>query len=432
MIACALVAAVVIAIATWISNRGIERLADEARGVSRGDARRVTVERGGALGDLGGAVNDLAAGAERAAAALTAERGLLGSVLGSLRQGVVVLDADRHIRVTNAAARRLLELDDDAVGNDLLGRVRVPALLALIGEPDAAGPIDVDLPGGAKVSARVAPLADLPGGGILLILEDVTSVRRLETMRKDFVANVSHELRTPVSIIRVNAETLSGGALDDPRFAHKLLDGLHRNAERLTRILTDLLDLSRLDAAQYRIELAPVDLAAAARQAAASVEPEASDKDISIAVDVPAALTGSGDAKALDQVLVNLLDNAVKYTPAGGHVRIDGRAVDGRVRLEVADDGPGIAPKHKARIFERFYRVDPGRSREMGGTGLGLSIVKHLVESLGGTIGVTDNTPAAHGSGSSWSGGDRHRRHPAGHSRADVTRDRAREPGFFP
>jgi len=392
VVACVVVAAALIAFATWTSNRNLERLADEARGVSRGDARRVSFDAGGALGDLGGAVNDLAAGAERAVAALTAERGVLGSVLGSLSHGVVVLDADRRITVINAAARDLLELDEGAVGNDLLGRVRVPALLALVNEAPG-GPIDVDLPGGAKVSARSAPLADVPGGGVLLVLDDVTAVRRLETVRKDFVANVSHELRTPVSIIRANAETLLGGAIDDPRFAHKLVDGLHRNAERLARILTDLLDLSRLDATQYRIELAPVELAAAAAQAADSVEPEAAEKQIAIAVDVPAELSAAADAKALDQVLVNLLDNAVKYTPAGGHVRIEGRAVDGGVRLEVADDGPGIAPKHKQRIFERFYRVDPGRSREMGGTGLGLSIVKHLVESLGGTIGVTDNTP---------------------------------------
>jgi two-component system phosphate regulon sensor histidine kinase PhoR len=225
------------------------------------------------------------------------------------------------------------------------------------------------------------------------MLEDVSAVRRLETIRRDFVANVSHELRTPVSIIRANAETLLGGARDDPAMAGRLIEGLHRNAERLARILADLLDLSRLEAGQYRIELRALDLRAAAEQAVATLETSASAKQVSIEVAIADGTTARGDAKAVDQVLVNLLDNAVKYSAAGGHVWVDARRAGDRVRVEVRDDGQGIAPHHRARIFERFYRVDPGRSRDMGGTGLGLSIVKHLVESQGGEIGVDANQP---------------------------------------
>jgi len=240
----------------------------------------------------------------------------------------------------------------------------------------------------------LARVAAIPGrDGCILMLEDVTAMRRLETIRRDFVANVSHELRTPVSIIRANAETLIGGAKDDPRFSTKLIDGLHRNAERLARILTDLLDLSRLDAGQYRVEPVDVDVRGVAEQAIAALERTAGDRQVAVTLAAGDGLVVRADPKALDQVLVNLIDNAIKYSTTGGHAWVEAQPRGDRVRIEIRDDGPGIAPRHRDRIFERFYRVDPGRSREIGGTGLGLSIVKHLVESMGGQVGVDGNEP---------------------------------------
>ncbi|MCX5741749.1 MAG: ATP-binding protein, partial [Proteobacteria bacterium] len=203
----------------------------------------------------------------------------------------------------------------------------------------------------------------------------------------------SHELRTPVAVIRANAETLIAGAKDDPVMSVKLIDGLHRNAERLARILADLLDLSRLDAGQYRLDLGDVAVGAIAEQALTAVEVPIAAREIAVAVDVPAALAARADSKALDLVLVNLIDNAVKYTQPKGHVWVSARPEGDMVRIEIRDDGPGIAAKHRARVFERFYRADPSRSREAGGTGLGLSIVKHLVESMGGQVGVEPNEP---------------------------------------
>jgi two-component system phosphate regulon sensor histidine kinase PhoR len=323
---------------------------------------------------------------------LRAERGLLASVLGAVGEGVVVLDGKRRIIAINEAAQGLLDLPGYVIDADFADRVRSPALVALLGKASTKAAAEVELPSGLKVAARVHALDGNERRGTLLVLDDVTTMRKLETVRKDFVANVSHELRTPVSIIRANAETLLGGAMDDPKVAPKLVDGLHRNAERLARIVTDLLDLSRLDAGLYRIESRPVDVAAAAASAVAAVEPKAQGKQIAIAVDVAAA-SAMADGEALDQVLVNLLDNAVKYTQAGGHVWLKTARNGEHVRVEVADDGPGIPDQHRARVFERFYRVDPGRSREMGGTGLGLSIVKHLVESMGGDVGVEANEP---------------------------------------
>jgi len=175
--------------------------------------------------------------------------------------------------------------------------------------------------------------------------------------------------------------------------APKLIDGLHRNAERLARILADLLDLSRLDAGQYRLEVAPVAVRAVTEQSLTAVEPQAKQRGVDVRVDIPDSLAAMADAKALDQIMVNLLDNAVKYTTAQGHVWAMARELPDAVRIEVRDDGPGIADKHRERVFERFYRADPSRSREAGGTGLGLSIVKHLVESMGGEVGVEPNEP---------------------------------------
>jgi two-component system phosphate regulon sensor histidine kinase PhoR len=221
-------------------------------------------------------------------------------------------------------------------------------------------------------------------------------VRRLETVRRDFVANVSHELRTPVAVIRANAETLMAGAKNDPVIAGKLIDGLHRNAERLARILADLLDLSRLDAGQYRLELAAVPVKPVIEQSLSAIEPQAAQRNVTVRVDIPEDLAVRADPKALDHILVNLIDNGVKYGRSDGNVWVEARATgpgDDHVRIEIRDDGPGIADKHRARVFERFYRADPSRSREAGGTGLGLSIVKHLVESMDGEVGVEPNAP---------------------------------------
>ena len=382
--------------ATALIRRSLRRLASSAAQVASGGARRVAIEPHGEIGAVGDFINRMADDAERTVVALVAERALLGSVLDGMSQGVIALDGERRMTLCNPAARRILGLTGVPVGEAFIDQVRIPAAVALIEQPDEEGVAEFTAPSGARVLARVAPQRG--GEGCILVLEDVTAMRRLETIRRDFVANVSHELRTPVSVIRANAETLLAGAKDDPQFSGRLLEAMHRNAERLARIIADLLDLSRLEAGQYRIERAPVGVAAAAANAAAAVidaGPSAKPVRVEVAVDVPAELRVTADAKALDQILINLIDNAVKYTPAGGHVWVRARAgAKGRVRIEVADDGAGIAAHHRERVFERFYRVDAGRSREVGGTGLGLSIVKHLVESMGGTVGVEGNEPS--------------------------------------
>jgi two-component system phosphate regulon sensor histidine kinase PhoR len=225
-------------------------------------------------------------------------------------------------------------------------------------------------------------------GGLLLVFVDVSEIRRLERVRTDFVANVSHELRTPITAIRGYAETLRAGALSDPGVAATMVEIIFRQSERLSRLVEDLLELSRLEGKELKLAEQPVSLQEVANRAADAVRPRAQSKGIRLEIRIPEELTALADERAVEQVLLNLLDNAVKYMPSGGEVSISARARDGRCEIEVRDSGIGIEAKYLPRLFERFYRVDKGRSREMGGTGLGLAIVKHLVAGMKGEVRV--------------------------------------------
>jgi two-component system phosphate regulon sensor histidine kinase PhoR len=227
---------------------------------------------------------------------------------------------------------------------------------------------------------------------VAAVVRDMTEIRRFEAMRRDFVANVSHELRTPITAIQGYAETLLGegrgagapGAAMDRQF----LEIIHRHARRLGRLVEDLLRLSALEARREPAPREPVPLGPLVEHVVATVRARPEAAELAIAVEVAPDAVALGDPAGLEEAIENLVDNAVKYGRPGGAVRIQGERAEGRALLRVIDDGPGIAPEHLPRIFERFYRVDPGRSRERGGTGLGLSIVKHLVEAMGGAVRV--------------------------------------------
>ena len=263
----------------------------------------------------------------------------------------------------------------------------------------AGGPITGEIettgPRSRRLMVHAAPLPMVNGKrqGLLAVFVDVTETRRLETLRKDFVANVSHELRTPITAVRSAVDTLRLTLAGDPSASERFVDIIDRNAQRLGALVEDLLDLSRIESKDYRPEAKPVPLRTVADQALtllrARVEEKKLDLENEISPDLPPA---RADRRALEQVFTNLLDNAVKYCPAGSRVRLRAQESERKLRVEIADTGPGIEPRHLSRLFERFYRVDSGRSRDMGGTGLGLSIVKHLVETMGGTIGV-ESTP---------------------------------------
>ena len=320
------------------------------------------------------------------------QRDLMMAVFNGMEEGLLHLDRDSQVTLANPRAVSMLGIQEkslprplvELVRNDELHRVCRRALEGVGGEAE------IKL-GDRKIFVRVTPIAG--SSGAVAVLYDVTELRRLETVRRDFVANVAHELRTPLSVIRANIETLLSGALEKPEPARRFTESALRSVERLSRLVEDLLDLSRLESGSFRPQLGPVSLAQIAAQVIDLLRTAAEKKKISLASEVPENLSVLSWPEGLEQVLYNLVDNAVKYTQEGGQVRLRAKVSSSLVRIEVSDDGPGIEPHHRPRLFERFYRVDKGRSRELGGTGLGLAIVKHLVESMGGKVGVDDNMP---------------------------------------
>ena len=210
-------------------------------------------------------------------------------------------------------------------------------------------------------------------GGCIVVIHDVTRLRRLERVRRDFVANVSHELRTPVSVIRLNAEMLQEGALSDPDAGPQFVEALYHNSVRLSDLISDLLDVSRLESASSKSNQTPLRSSEVGRVAYDTVQQLAAERGTTVTMRIPTDLEVTADRSALEHVLINLVQNAVNYTPEGGNVELEALSSDGNVRIEVRDDGPGIPIKYRKRIFERFYRVDKGRSTHMGGTGLELS-----------------------------------------------------------
>jgi two-component system, OmpR family, phosphate regulon sensor histidine kinase PhoR len=225
--------------------------------------------------------------------------------------------------------------------------------------------------------------------GLLVVFVDVTELRRLESLRRDFVANASHEIRTPIAAVRSATETLRSGALEDPRVAARFVDIIERNAQRLQSLLEDMLELSKLESNEFKLKRERVELGSVVPLVLALFRERAEKKAVSLSSELarsPGAV--EGDARALEHVLSNLVDNAVKYCPAGSRVVVSASLEGDRVNLVVSDTGPGIPAEHLPRVFERFYRVDAGRSRELGGTGLGLSIVKHMVEAMRGKVWV--------------------------------------------
>jgi two-component system phosphate regulon sensor histidine kinase PhoR len=320
----------------------------------------------------------------------------LEQVLESIKDAVLRVDSELKVSLMNEAATKLLKATE-WVGLSIAEVAKVPEFADFLArsEKEDDSSFEFELTRGPHTRHILARVTVQEDGGQVAVLRDVTTVRRLERMRRDFVANVSHELRTPISVVSANTETLLDGALHDKEFAPQLIDAVHRNAERLTLIINDLLDLSRLEAGSYSLHSGRSHVRAVANRVVESLAERAAAKNTEVSVDIDAGLAVLTDEAALFQVLVNYLENAIKYTPNESKIEIVARPrkKKKKVRIEVRDNGPGIPDAYRNRVFERFFRVDPGRSREMGGTGLGLSIVKHLVEAMGGRVGVSKVEP---------------------------------------
>jgi two-component system phosphate regulon sensor histidine kinase PhoR len=346
------------------------------------------------LGELGHALDRLAGSLATTLGQLRAERDLQGRILEAMQEGVVVVDRDGRIVLVNPALRSMLLVGAEAVGKLLIETVRHAQLEDLVEDARASSgavPVELELPGlkPRRVLVHASPLSG-DDEGLLFVFVDVTEVRRLESLRRDFVANASHELRTPVAAVRSATETLRSGALDDPGAAIRFVDIIERNAMRLQSLVEDMLELSKLESNEFKLKRERVELGSVVPLVLALFRERAEKKGVRLTAELPPEASAvEGDPRALEHVLSNLVDNAVKYCPPGTRVVVSAAKLDEeRVRLVVSDTGPGIPPEHLPRVFERFYRVDAGRSRELGGTGLGLSIVKHMVEAMRGKVAV--------------------------------------------
>jgi two-component system phosphate regulon sensor histidine kinase PhoR len=374
-------------------SAAVGALTDTARRMSEGDLSvRTRLVGHDELARLGHALDRLAGSLATTLGQLRAERDLQARILEAMQEGVVVVDRTGHIVLVNPALRAMLLLGADAVGKLLIETVRQAQLQDLIAgarESSGAAPVEIELPG-LKPRRLLVHASQLSGDdeGLLFVFVDVTEVRRLESLRRDFVANASHELRTPIAAVRSATETLRAGALEDSAAAIRFVDIIDRNAQRLQSLLEDMLELSKLESNEFKLKRERVELGSVVPIVLALFRERAEKKDVRLVSNVPAGLAIDGDARALEHVLSNLVDNAVKYCPRGTRVLVSAVAQGDRVDLVVADDGPGIPAEHLPRVFERFYRVDAGRSRELGGTGLGLSIVKHMVEAMRGRVSV--------------------------------------------
>lgn len=339
---------------------------------------------------------------EAHAAALHAHTARLGATLDSMVEGLVVVDPCGRIALANRAAEALFGFSRMMVGGTLLETLRhheVAALAARVGAEGAVieQEVRIESPTVRVLQISAVGLRDTAGAaaGAVLVFHDVTRLRELEAVRQDFVANVSHELRTPLSLIKSTAETLLDGAKDDPAVATRFLEIIDKHANRLTLLIDDLLLLARLDAGRVELKFQAWALREAAQESLDDFGIMARARGVTLENAVPDHLVARADPERLRQVLSNLIDNAIKYGRPEGRVTIGGRPLDeGRVELTVRDDGLGIPPEARERVFERFYRVDKARGREQGGTGLGLAIVKNVMQAHGGEVRV-ESTPGA-------------------------------------
>jgi two-component system phosphate regulon sensor histidine kinase PhoR len=370
-------------------SRRVQAIAAVARRYAEGDLTRGTYdfgtdELGRVARVLDGSVQELA----RRVAEVSRQRARMEAILAGMSEGVLVVDGAGRLQLANAAAQSMLRIDGSAIGRQHVEVIRHPDIsaqlgAALRGEETDGRELSMARNPGRTYVARAAPVAADGGGGGVLVLHDITDLRRADQIRRDFVANVSHELRTPLTAIRGYVEALLDAQAQDEQ-ARRFLGIVGRHTSRMERLVTDLLRLARLDARQEPLEISRCDVRqvwdAVVDGLAAAIEEKR--QRIGIRVDADASAIDA-DAAKLHDILRNLVENAVTYSPENAAIELTAQRRDGTVCLQVADSGPGIPPEDLTRVFERFYRVD--RSRTGPGTGLGLAIVKHLVELHGGT-----------------------------------------------
>jgi len=374
----------------------VNRLKEFSRRVASGDFRPLPSDgTGDALEALGMSLNQTAARLDGTIRTLTEERNLSSAILGSMVEGVAVVNGSERLVFANPGFAEILAIDvPPQSGSALVEVVRQSELIEAVrqvlrGEPRVEAEIVTGTLRQHFFAATVASVSAGKTSGAVIVLHDITDLRKLERVRRDFVANVSHEFRTPLTAIQGFAETLLAGAIDDPQNRGRFLEIIVEHSRRLARLTDDLLKLSKMDADRLELEISDVSVTQFVAICLETAQRRAVEKDLHLVVNVPEDLPDiAADRRRLAEVLQNLLDNAMQYTLAGGKITLSARHTDHEVVFTVSDTGIGIPKADQSRIFERFYRVDAARSREVGGTGLGLAIAKHLVEVHGGRLWV--------------------------------------------
>ena len=377
-------------------SQRVEAILAVARRYALGDLSRPAPDYGDDdLGSVTRGMDQAAHELGRRVDSLARDRARMEAILSSMIEGVLVVDEQGRLQLVNDAARRILKLEQGAIDHSYVEAIRHPGIVEHIGRALGGGEtsaleLSVTRDTTRTLVAQVAPVV-AAGRGAVLVMHDITELRKADLIRRDFVANVSHELRTPLTAIKGYAEAL----LDDPEDAdarERFLEIIHRQAERMERLVKDLLRLARLEAGQETVEVAPCDITALLHGIVGDFDAAAAAKQQTLRATVsPEAVMLNTDAARLHDIVRNLVENAVNYTPEGGAIEISATVVAERFQVSVADTGHGIAPDDLGRVFERFYRVDKSRARP-GGTGLGLSIVKHLVQGLGGEVFVENQS----------------------------------------
>ena len=376
-------------------GRRVREIAAVANRYSAGEAARATIDYGNdELGIVARVLDSSVQELGRRVEELSRDRARSDAILTGMVEGVLVVSGDGRLQLANRAARQMLRIDGSAVGRHYLEVIRHPDIsaqltTALGGEDVEAREMMLTRDPGRTFVARAAPVATTGGGGAVLVLHDVTDLRRTEQIRRDFVANVSHELRTPLTAIRGYLEALREDPSDTTN-TERFIDIIWRQTTRMERLVSDLLRLARLDARQEALEQASCDVRQIFYAVVADLTPSIEAKRQRVILDVPDECRVSADPAKLHDVIRNLVENAVNYSPDDAEIRLRANRAGGSCQIEVIDSGPGLPAGDLTRVFERFYRVDKSRSRP--GTGLGLAIVKHLVELHGGTV-VAVNRP---------------------------------------
>ena len=382
-------------ITTNITTKPIRDLTQATKSLAVGKLNsRVSVAASGELGELSNHFNQMANRIETQIHEISRERNLRDSILSKMVEGVLLIDAQFAITYANSAAIMMLDFPAHYQALSLVEIISDPGLKRLlrqVTDTGKAGFAEITLVGPTERETEVIVVP--VGGEYLVSLHDVSQLRKLERIRSDFVANVAHEMRVPLTSIHGYAETLLNGALEDTNANERFVEKILQQSARLSQLVSDLLDLSHLESGEVTLELKPCEINEFQGTILTLFEPVFEEADLTFEWRVPNHLPPVfADKQLIGQVLANLIENATKYTPAGGVITISGEADDSEVIVHVKDTGIGIPTESLPRIFERFYRVDKGRSREMGGTGLGLAITKHILLQHGGRIWV-DSSP---------------------------------------